>query len=234
MAMADENAIELEKLKLERERLDLERQRAAREGSLVNRHLGTIIASLVSIVALLTSFFLGLETSAQKDRELASTLAEADRQWNIHAAEFVAANHASIFSDDDRERLTFQRIIKVVYPQISDSLVAEVENVTSPAILKRALASDPSLTSKLGEWLATKGNVTIHDLLDSRDLSDLRQQAIADFGITSKQITGIPADQIDRVEQSFREVDGATSVIREPQPDGTWTLTVTIPTEKVQ
>ena len=39
-----------------------------------------------------------------------------------------------------------------------------------------------------------------------------------------ERLTSIPDDKVDEVVRSF-QLDGATKILREKEPDGTWTVT---------
>jgi hypothetical protein len=194
--MADEGEIGLQRLALDRERLELERQRALREGGIVNRYLGAILTSGVSIIALLTTFILGMETQEQKARELDTAASEAERQWRIKAADFIATNNASIFSADARVRQTFQGIVKVAFPkEISDEIQTQVQEVTATDIavyaprgdtdtLINALRGESGFRARLQAWVQKNApDKSITEMLYSAEDAELRDRAIKELGV---------------------------------------------------
>jgi len=238
MSTNQEETIEVKKLDIERERLALEQQRAERENRFINKHFGAIATALVSIAAVLVSVSQIQVAELHKSREIELSQLEADRQWRIRAAEFVAANWPTILSEDQDERQAMVHLIKMAFPKdISDGLLNEAQIATSPTLLHRFWKPDGlNVNSEnaeiLQKWMSQNGiNTSTTIFLRANEFEEKRIKAIEELALSSRQvtITGIPGSRVEEIVAEF-QLDGASNVAREKQPDGNWTVTATFPT----
>jgi len=232
----DDQEIQRGRLDVERERLELERRRAEREGGLLNRHFGTIITALVSVAAVVVSFAQIMVAQIEKSQELEAKALDAERQWRIEAANFVASNREAIFSEDDQQRQLMQRVISVAFPkEISAGLLVGVRGVESVSLLRRFITPDgasvnPANRAKLAEWMkANRLDESVTMFLNAAEFENDRIRAVQELGLATRQqtMTDVPASEVDAVVKRF--TDGGAAVAKKPQSDGRWTVTATLP-----
>ena len=151
--------IELARLEIEREHLKIEQSKLQVENRFWNKNTGTVITSLVSLVAVIVSLGQVWVAKIQKDKEIQITalqkklemdllekqkekelaLAEEqrNREWNLSAAKFVTENREAIFAGNHSEQELFAKLIPTIFPKdVSDSLLDKLIAVSSPASKK--------------------------------------------------------------------------------------------------
>src|SRR5437868_2273350 len=96
--------IEEKKLALELERLQIEKGRFANEQRFFQKNMGTVIAALISLSALLVSavqVWIANNTQYSENSKLDQ---DRDRRWQLDLTKFVLEQMDRIFSGDLKER----------------------------------------------------------------------------------------------------------------------------------
>jgi len=110
--MTDET-LEQKKLALELERLQIEKARFASEQRFFQKNMGTLVAAIISLSAVLvsgTQVWITYSTQASESRKLEE---ERERRWRLDQTQFVFQHMDRIFSGD-RKSVERARDVMVV------------------------------------------------------------------------------------------------------------------------
>jgi hypothetical protein len=169
---------ETEALRLERERLRLARDQFAHDTQIANarlrlderkasakegfftRHLATLLTGLLSLGAIVVSItqIVLAQVSKRRELELASIQKEAElevltanheRDWNLKAVEFVAANRDLIFGESRELRERVKRVMLATFPLSVTTALFERLEITSVTTTEKE-------TWQAGRAVATK------------------------------------------------------------------------------
>ncbi len=124
---------EKEWLDIERQKLELERGRATREQRFLNRHFGTVLTVVVSLMAAFVSASqVYLSYRGERERRLIER-GDKDRDWNLRLVEFVSEHKDTIFGGDDEQRVRIRNVILVAFPpSLTTALFAKLEEASKP------------------------------------------------------------------------------------------------------
>src|SRR5262245_11556117 len=105
-----------ERLAIERARLELDIKRYAGEQRFTSKHLATIVTALVSLAAVVVSVSQVVVAYTAKQKEIEQSEKAHMRDWNLKAAEFVAAHQDLIFGADIEKRARITGVMLATFP----------------------------------------------------------------------------------------------------------------------
>lgn len=136
------------------ERMKLEKDKLAYDNRFINKHLGVILTTMISIATIIVSItqigvaLVSKQTElnrqeaqkeaeltrldAQKQKELDLNARNQERQWKLDIAKFISDNKDKIFSNNAIEQKRMSDLILVTFPpEITNVLFQNLENTTS-------------------------------------------------------------------------------------------------------
>jgi hypothetical protein len=137
--------LEAQRLQLDRERLDLDRARVAIDNRFATKHLGVLLAALVSIAATLISAAQAWRSSIdhrteieratiEKEKEVLIAQLDQERRWRLDVAVFLFDRRDKLFSNDPAENATTRDLLFVTFPpEITELIFRRLEATSPPA-----------------------------------------------------------------------------------------------------
>ncbi|HVR97380.1 MAG TPA: hypothetical protein VMW27_12245 [Thermoanaerobaculia bacterium] len=186
--------LEFRKLEIDKQRLELERQRLDVDNRVLNRHLGVIVTSIVSLVALAlsaTQLYIAYANRksdveiAEDNRKIDLKIADANRkadieaaklaqqrQWGIQLADFVFGNKDIIFGGATAERETMRNVLLVTYPsEVTAPLFQRLE-ATAPEKERAVWQKGAAIAQKITPQII--GNLAFSLIACSRESEGVR------------------------------------------------------------